>query len=614
MDNFEDKTNNKNLQQNNSMYSGNYDGTSTMDNTIWNQSINSQQFVKTTSQDPYYNANSNANTINSNAYANVTNSNANATNTNSNANITNNTSLSGNYSNVGTTNNMAYIDSNNKNISNMNNISVNNQKEPINENIGNIGLNNDSIPSQTGNVRISNMPKSEQTNNIGGVKAFYTPNMKFDSDNKSGKKNIKSGNNKKNNNNKKDGNFISYAKRGVAIAAAAAIFGGVAGGTFNIVTNDKINKTLNSSEVVAKVDSAITTENSFKLGDNSNEDKDNIAINTTNSTVGNKGTMDVSAVAESFMPSVVAITTKGIAEANQGFFGTYQYETEGSGSGIIIGKNDKELLILTNNHVVDGANTVSVAFVDEKVNQAKVKGTNSNSDLAVIVVDLDEIDSSTLEKIKVAKIGDSDKVQVGEQVVAIGNALGYGQSVTTGIVSAKDRTNDTNDTPLIQTDAAINPGNSGGALVNMNGELIGINSSKYASYDVEGMGYAISITAAQDIINELSNRKTRDKVEEDERGYLGISCETVTEAISQTQGIPMGVFVSEVQKGSAAEKAGIKKYNIITKFDGQVVSSADQLVKLLEGYKAGETVKVNLSYLEDDEYVEKEITVTLGKK
>lgn len=429
-------------------------------------------------------------------------------------------------------------------------------------------------------------------------------------DNVNNSKNNKKATDKKVDNKKKKGTGY-VLKKGVAIAASAAIFGGIAGGVFNIVTDGKLSAAVkDQNAAVSEEVTEATTEQNFVLGQ---ENGTTEAVVTTS--VDNKGNMDVSDIAESVMPSVVSITIKGIAEANQGFFGrSYQYETEGSGSGIIIGKNEKELLIITNNHVVEGATTVSVAFVDDEVYSAKVKGTNVDSDLAVIVVSLDELSENTLSSIQIAKIGDSDKLKVGEQVVAIGNALGYGQSVTTGIVSAKDRTNDTNNTPLIQTDAAINPGNSGGALLNMNGELVGINSSKYASYDVEGMGYAISISAVEDIINDLSNRETRDKVDESEKGYIGISYETITEAVAESQGVPIGILIRDVADNSAASKAGIEKYDIITKFDGQSITTSNDLVDLIQYYKVGEKVKVTLYRLENGDYVEKEVEVTLGKR
>ncbi|MGN0390290.1 MAG: S1C family serine protease [Wujia sp.] len=395
----------------------------------------------------------------------------------------------------------------------------------------------------------------------------------------------------------------SFWKKGVAIVVSATVFGGVAGGAFNLVAGDKIRE-LNrvaqqmteETEVVETVAQTATTE----------------ALGLTQTSSAGVG-MDVSSIAENVMPSVVAINISAIIE-QQSFFGyTQQYEAEGSGSGIIIGENDSELLIVTNNHVVSDATTVNVCFVDGESYEAKVKGTDSDNDLAIIVVDLDDISESTMSKLKIATIGDSDAVKVGEQVVAIGNALGYGQSVTTGIVSAKDRTNSTNETPLIQTDAAINPGNSGGALLNMKGEVIGINSSKYSDTTVEGMGYAIPITAVHDILDNLMNRETREKVDEDERGFLGISCGTITSDISEAYGIPVGVLVSEVQDNGGAKEAGIRKNYIITKIDGLSVSSAEELTEKLSYYKAGETIPVTFQYLKDDSYVEETVNVTLGE-
>ena len=395
----------------------------------------------------------------------------------------------------------------------------------------------------------------------------------------------------------------SFWKKGVAIVASAAVFGGVAGGAFNLVAGDKIRElnrvTQQMSEETEAVETIAQTATTEALG----------MTQTSTAGVG----MDVSEIAENVMPSVVAINISAIVE-QQNFFGyTQQYEAEGSGSGIIVGENDSELLIVTNNHVVSDATTVNVCFVDGESYEAKVKGTDRDNDLAIIVVDLDDISESTMGKLKIATIGDSDAVKVGEQVVAIGNALGYGQSVTTGIVSAKDRTNSTNETPLIQTDAAINPGNSGGALLNMKGEVIGINSSKYSDTTVEGMGYAIPITAVHDILDNLMNRETREKVDEDERGFLGISCGTITSEISEAYGIPTGVLVSEVQDDSGAKEAGIKKNYIITKIDGLSIGSAEELTEKLSYYKAGETIPVTFEYLEDDTYVEKTVNVTLGE-
>ena len=306
----------------------------------------------------------------------------------------------------------------------------------------------------------------------------------------------------------------------------------------------------------------------------------------------------------------IAINISTFVEQQCMFGYTQQYEAEGSGSGIIIGENDSELLMVTNNHVVSDATTVNVTFADGESYEAQVLCTDSDTDLAIVVVKLSDIKESTMNQIKIATIGDSDSLKVGEQVVAIGNALGYGQSVTTGIVSAKDRTNSTNTTPLIQTDAAINPGNSGGALLNMKGEVIGINSSKYSDTTVDGMGYAIPITAVQDRLDDLMNRQTREKVDESEKGYLGISCATVSSDVSEAYGIPEGVLVTDVASKSAAEKAGIKANYVITKIDGQSISSAEELTEKLNYYAVGETVPITYEYLKDDAYVEKTVDVT----
>lgn len=392
-------------------------------------------------------------------------------------------------------------------------------------------------------------------------------------------------------------NKRTFWKKGVAVVASAAVFGGVAGGAFYGIAGNQIKKLdalTNTTTEVASTTSAATTQ-SLSL--------------TSTASVGNG--MDVSTIAENVMPSVVAINISAIVE-QQGMFGyTQQYEAEGSGSGIIIGENHSELLMVTNNHVVSDATTVNVTFADGESYEAQVKSTDSDTDLAIVVVKLSDIKESTMNQIKIATIGDSDSLKVGEQVVAIGNALGYGQSVTTGIVSAKDRTNSTNTTPLIQTDAAINPGNSGGALLNMKGEVIGINSSKYSDTTVEGMGYAIPITAVQDRLDDLMNRQTREKVDESEKGYLGISCATVSSDVSEAYGIPEGVLVTDVASKSAAEKAGIKANYVITKIDGQSISSAEELTEKLNYYAVGETVPITYEYLKDDAYVEKTVDVTL---
>lgn len=338
-----------------------------------------------------------------------------------------------------------------------------------------------------------------------------------------------------------------------------------------------------------------------------------------------KESIDVADIAEKCMPSVVSITNKGVQEV-QSWFGTYLQETSGSGSGIIIGENDTELLMVTNYHVVADSTELSVYFSFEEdsdmqnVVSAKVKGYDSSKDLAVISVQLSDIPNDVKSQIAIATIGDSSELKVGEQVVAIGNALGYGQSVTTGIVSALGRevtvqgTNGENVTnKLIQTDAAINPGNSGGALINMNGEVIGINSVKFSSEEVEGMGYAIPISDVESIIGDLMNKVTRDKVEEGKTGYLGVSCISVDSEVSQMYDLPMGVYVKSVVEGGAADRAGIRAGDVIVKLDGSSVSSSEELIEALEYYEAGETVDLIVK-TRDSGYQEQTITVTLISK
>ena len=327
------------------------------------------------------------------------------------------------------------------------------------------------------------------------------------------------------------------------------------------------------------------------------------------------GNSSVAAIADAAMPSLVAITNQSVQEMMNWFGQSQVYESQSSGSGIIIGQTDTELLIVTNNHVVDGAQTLSVGFIDETAAQAQVKGTDAEHDIAVIAVNLSDLSADTLSKIKVIQIGSSADLQVGEQVVAIGNALGYGQSVTTGIVSALNRpvTIDGVTNTLIQTDAAINPGNSGGALLNMSGQLVGINSAKYSDTTVEGMGYAIPVDDVTDIIEGLMNRTARtEKAPEGKQGYLGITGQDVTSEISEAYGMPKGVYITSVEEGSAAEKAGLQKGDIITKFDGTSVSSLSGLQELISYYSSGETVEVTYSAVSDGQYTEQTAEVTLG--
>ena len=406
-------------------------------------------------------------------------------------------------------------------------------------------------------------------------------------------------------------------KKAASISLCAVLAGGLAAGTYTGVNY----LTGYEQSVQAASKEQVTLLKSDKESDDSDSKEESTA----------KGSLDVSDIVEETMPSIVSITTKSVEEVQSyyGMFGQYgayspeQREVQGSGSGIIIGKNDTELLIATNYHVVDGAETLSVGFCDSTACEAKVKGYDSEKDLAVVAVSLDDIDSDTMDAISIATIGNSDNLKVGEQVVAIGNALGYGQSVTTGIVSAKNRQLNSDDTVgdydsdsnsatnLIQTDAAINPGNSGGALLNMNGEVVGINSAKLASTEVEGIGYAIAISDVTDTLENLMNEETRDKV--DNHGVLGITVQSVDSAVSEAYGVPEGVLVRDVTEGGAADEAGIEAKSIITKFAGKVVTTKEQLVDFLSYYEPGEDVELTIEVPDGKGYKEETVTVTLGE-
>ena len=325
---------------------------------------------------------------------------------------------------------------------------------------------------------------------------------------------------------------------------------------------------------------------------------------------------DVSPIVDAAMPSVVAINNTTLYQGSTWFGQTQTYEVPSSGSGIIIGENETELLIVTNNHVIEDSNTLSVTFIDESTVDAAIKGTDSASDLAVIAVPLDQIDELTRAKIKAATLGDSDSLKMGQGVIAIGNALGHGQSVTVGHVSALDRevTVDGVTRSVIQTDAAINPGNSGGALLNAKGELIGINEAKYADETVEGVGYAIPISYAVDIIEDLKLRTTKVEVAEEDQGYLGIQVQNVDSTTAQMLGMPQGVYVYKIMEDSAAAASDLREKDIITKFDGETVRTNADLTGLLTYYKAGTTVKLTVQSLENGVYVEREVEVTLKNR
>jgi len=385
-----------------------------------------------------------------------------------------------------------------------------------------------------------------------------------------------------------------YMKKVALVVGAAVLFGAVGGVTMqgtSYLTGKLLGKNTKSTVGTTKTVS-------------------NAKLTTSTSTV----TSDVSDIVENTLPSIVSITNMSVQEVQNFFGGISQQESESAGSGIIISQNDSELLVVTNNHVVEGSDTLTVTFNDGNSVEAQIKGTDSARDLAVVAVPLDKISDDTMNAIKVATLGDSDSLKVGEPAIAIGNALGYGQSVTTGIVSATGRTIDGFDGEYIQTDAAINPGNSGGALLNANGEVIGINSAKINSSAVEGMGFAIPISDASDVIQNLMNKETRSKVSDEERGYLGIEGYDVSEEGAQMYNMPTGVYVKEVMSGGGAEKAGLTKGSIITGFEGSSISGMSSLQEQLQYYKAGEEVTLTVQIPDKNgEYTEKDIKVTLGK-
>lgn len=382
--------------------------------------------------------------------------------------------------------------------------------------------------------------------------------------------------------------------KAAACTGLAVLFGVVASATYqtgNYITESLLGKknAVSVQNTAAPVSTAQVTKNS--------------------STV----TSDVTEIVKSAMPSVVSITNISVQEVQNFFGGVELQEQPGSGSGFIAGKNDSELLIVTNNHVIAKSKSLTVSFIDNESVEGVVKGTDPTRDVAVVAVPLKNLKKSTLEQIRVATIGDSDKLQVGEPAVAIGNALGYGQSVTTGIISATGRELEGFEGKLIQTDAAINPGNSGGALLNANGEVIGINTVKINSQVVEGIGYAIPLTDIDDLLQNLMNKKTRMKVPEAQRGYLGITGLDVKQESAEMYNMPMGVFVSEVVKGGGADKAGIMSGSIITKVDGIGVKTMDELKDQLQYYRAGETIKVTLQVsAEQNRYKEITVEVKLG--
>ncbi|MGN0404140.1 MAG: S1C family serine protease [Bariatricus sp.] len=386
-----------------------------------------------------------------------------------------------------------------------------------------------------------------------------------------------------------------FPKKAIAIAGFAVMFGVIGGLTFQ-GTNYIAGKLLGTTSTKEETKSTKTVSNT--------------QLTTSKTAVSS----DVSDIVDETLPSIVSITNMSVQQVQDFFGGIRQQESKSAGSGIIISQNDTELLIVTNNHVVEGSETLTVTFVDETSVEALIKGTDSARDLAVVAVPLENIPDETMDAIKLATLCDSDDIKVGEPAIAIGNALGYGQSVTMGIVSATERTISGYDGTYIQTDAAINPGNSGGALLNINGEVIGINSAKINASEVEGMGFAIPISDTTDIIENLMNKETRSKVSEAERGYLGIKGYDVTAEGAQMYNMPTGVFIAEVIDGGGAKAAGLTKGMIITEFDGSSIDDMETLKGLLEYYRAGEEITVKVQVPEKNgEYTEQEVTVKLGK-
>ena len=396
--------------------------------------------------------------------------------------------------------------------------------------------------------------------------------------------------------------------KAVAVTGLALLFGVVSSATF--LTSNIIGE-----KILGLDDSSRNTSSSTKSVNS------NASLSQTSSVV----TSDVSDIVDRVMPSIVSITNMSVEEVRSFFGGVTEQTSESAGTGIIISQNDSELLIVTNNHVVEGSNTLTVTFEDETSVEANIKGTNAEYDVAVIAVPLESIPDETMDVISVATLGDSTALKVGEPAIAIGNALGYGQSVTTGVISALNRSVSETDSQtgqtvessakLIQTDAAINPGNSGGALVNASGEVIGINSSKLIGETVEGVGYAIPISDVSDLIQELMNQETKTKVDEADQGVIGITGMDVPAEYSEQLNMPNGVYVTEVSPNGGAAAAGMTRGCIITAINGTSVDSMSALQEQLQYYAKGETVTLTIQVPQTNgEYAEQSVGVTLGAK
>ena len=470
--------------------------------------------------------------------------------------------------------------------------------------------NNDSMNNQNMNSEGTNSGTTGQTGNgnysYGGDSSYHSSySTGYQSNGGS-----YSGNNGNHNGGKKGGS----GKAVLAIIVAAAV--GVAGGfgvSQSLGSGSKSSETSASAETIEN-EEEIAQESAEESTESSDESSSSLQTTKTAAVV-----TDVTEVVENVMPSVVSVYNTSTSTTQNYFGQTYSQESTSTGTGFIISQDDDndELLIATNNHVVADADSLEVQFIDESTAEANIKGTDSSNDLAVIAVKLSDIDSDTLSQIKVATLGDSDELKIGEPVVAIGNALGYGQSVTTGVVSALNRELQVEDVTgtFIQTDAAINPGNSGGPLVDLNGNVIGINSSKIGGDTVDSMGFAIPISRAVPIIQDLMNQKTKTTVDEDKRGYLGISGVSVTSQVASAYSMPQGVYVAQIIEGGAAEDSELQKGDIITAIEGTTVSDMEALQKQLTYYESGETVTLTVQRQDGSgEYSEQSVEITLGDK
>jgi serine protease Do len=447
------------------------------------------------------------------------------------------------------------------------------------------------------------------TGQFSGAQTTYTTYRDMDGQENAGSS-YGSGNQEKNHKEHRSGGAVKKALLSISLGLLFGIFAGV--GFYAVQKGTNVVKdTAETVEKRSETDTSAIIENS----------QETPATAETAATSGVASisyvSSDVSEVVEQVMPAMVSIINNYTETTN--FWGrVYSEDLESSGSGIIVADSDDELLIVTNNHVVEDANSLEITFIDGSTAEAKIKGTDSDMDLAVVAVDKNDLSDATKAAITVASLGDSDELKLGEPVIAIGNALGYGQSVTNGIVSALDREIEMDDGStgvFIQTNAAINPGNSGGALLNIKGEVIGINSNKIGGEAIEGMGYAIPISSASPIIAELMERRTRgEKVADSEMGYIGIELQEVTSQISVTFNMPEGIYIVSTTEGGGAQKAGIMKGDIITKFDGQKISSYSDLQSILQYYSAGETVTVTIMRPENGEYVSHELELTLGTR